>query len=159
MAWYTSIYDVLEDIKQDIIDEYEQKGLKASGAFERSLNIRRQGRGKVMLSIPPYSQFISKFKSNRGGRKPGGFPPLSIIEQWVKDKGLQIRDITTGRFRRKTPTTTKQVAFLIARKIAEKGTDIHLGKREAIDLDRITDNVFDYKMDEIADRIIQEMKI
>ena len=159
MAWYTSIYDTLEDIKQKIIDEYRAKGLKASGDFERNIKIGRQGRYKVVLTLPYYSEFISKFKSNEGGRGPGGFPPVDAIEKWVKDKGLNLRDLSTGRFTKRTQSTYKQVAFLIGRKIADQGTDIYLKKREPIDLDQITDNVFDYKMEEIADRILQELNI
>jgi len=162
MAWYTSIYDTLEDIKQKIIDEYMAKGLKASGDFERNIKIGRQGRYKVVLTLPYYSEFISKFKSNEGGRRPTGpegTPPQAVIEKWIRDKGLSLRDLSTGRFRKRTQTSIKQAAFLIKRKIQVEGTDIYLKKREPIDLDQITDNVFDYKMEEIADRILQELNI
>ena len=48
------------------------------------------------------------------GRKPGKFPPIFAIKQWIVDKGIvsNIRgNISVG-----------SLAFLIARKIAQSGT-------------------------------------
>ena len=50
------------------------------------------------------------------GRGPGKMPPISAIEKWIEVKPI-IPDSRTG----KVPTT-KQLAFLIARSIGEKGT-------------------------------------
>ena len=154
---YQSITSLLEEVKQDIINEYYSKKLKASGNFARNITIGRQGRYKVVLSLPSYSQFIMKFKGNRGGTK--GKTPEGIIEQWILDKGLSLRDYTTGRFMAKTTANIKKVAFLIRRKIFSQGTDIKQGKRQPIDLDRIVDNRFDYKGEEIAERILQQIKL
>jgi len=57
--------------------------------------------GKVVPS--PY-----KYKSKQ--------PPTSIIEKWIKTRGLKGRDEKTGRY-----ITDKSLAFLIARSIKEKG--------------------------------------
>lgn len=156
---YESIFKILERIKTQIIQQYNQKGLRASGRFENLFSTGRQGRYKVVLTIPPYSQYIMKFKSNKGGRGPGSQPPPKVLEKWVKDKGLQLRDFTTGRFTAKTETNYKKAAYLIGRKIAREGTDIHKGKRQGIDLDAIVDNQFDYLGNELADRILQDIKI
>lgn len=72
------------------------------------------------------------------GRKPGKFPPISRILQWIDDKGLTIeltkRKDGTARQVRTGPGTTRDrtlvdekrtVAFLIGRAIAEKGTLLH----------------------------------
>ena len=155
---YQSIISTLEAVKRDILNEYHSKKLKASGDFERNITIARQGRYKVVMTLPSYSQFIMKFKGNRGGSK-GMAGPLGTIEKWVKDKGLSLRDYTTGRFMARTDTNIKKVAFLIRRKIMNPGTDIYIGKRQPIDLDRIVDNVFDYKGEEIAERILQQIKL
>jgi len=156
---YESIISILDGIKNQIIAEYNSKGIKASGRFARNMTIGRQGRYKVVLTLPFYSQFIMKFKSNKGGRGPGKFPPIKALMEWVRVKGLQIRDLKTGRFRTKNTTSIKQVAYLIGRKIAIQGTDIHLGKRQPIDLDKIINNRLDYKGEELADRILQQIKI
>lgn len=155
---YQSIISTLEEVKRDILNKYHSKKLKASGDFGRNITIGRQGRYKVVLSLPPYSQYIMKFKGNRGGSK-GMAGPLGTIEKWVKDKGFSLRDYTTGRFMAKTQTNIKKVAFLIRRKIMDPGTDIYIGKRQPIDLDRIVDNKFDYKGEELADRILQQIKL
>ena len=61
------------------------------------------------------------------GRKPGSFPPVAPIAQWIKDKPLKLRDIETGQFIKKA--TDKKayerqingLAFIIARSIAKRG--------------------------------------
>lgn len=61
------------------------------------------------------------------GRKPGKFPSLTAIQQWVEDKGIVPAPDANGR----TPGTKanakgySQLAYLIARKIANKGTTIY----------------------------------
>lgn len=61
------------------------------------------------------------------GRKPGKFPSLEVIQQWIEDKGIVPSPDENGR----TPGTTanakgySQLAYLIARKIANKGTTIY----------------------------------
>lgn len=60
---------------------------------------------------PEYYYFVDK------GRRKGKFPPINKIQQWIKQKGLTLKGVTL-----------KQAAFLISRKIAEKGikgTDIY----------------------------------
>ena len=50
------------------------------------------------------------------GRGPGKMPPISAIEKWIEVKPI-IPDSING----KVPTT-KQLAYMIARSIGEKGT-------------------------------------
>ena len=154
---YESIVNILEDIRQDIIDEYEAKNIKASGRFERNMRVGRRGR-KFFLSIPYYSQWISLFKGRSPGRPPGKYPPTDAIIQWIKDKGLLLRD-ALGRFVSKSETNYKRSAYLISRKIAEQGTDIYQGKRQPIDIDKIIDDRLDYRGDELADRILEDLKV
>ena len=155
---YIRITKILNDIKTKVIAEYNQRGLKASGSFANNLTIGRQGRYKVVLTLPFYSQFIMKFKGNKGGSK-GNSGPLGVIEQWIRDKGFPLRDYLTGQFMAKTDTNVKKVAFLIKRKIKDQGTDIHMGKRQPIDLDKIINDELDYQGNELADRILQQIKI
>lgn len=156
---YVKITKILTDIKTKIIAEYNQRGLKASGSFQNNLSIGRQGRYKVVLTIPYYSQFIMKFKGNRGGVKKAPGKPYDVIKQWIRDKGFPLRDYLTGQFMPKTDTNVSKVAFLISRKINARGTDIALGKRQPIDLDKIINDELDYQGNELADRILQQIKI
>lgn len=155
---YVSIIKILNEVKQDIIQQYNSKRIRASGDFARDIEgPRRQGRFKVVLFLPAYAPFITKFKSNRGGRGPGKQPPRNELEKWVRDKGLNLRDYLTGQFMSRTETNIKKVAYLIGRKIGATGTDIYQGKRQPIDLDEIIDNRLDYNGDELADRILTDM--
>jgi hypothetical protein len=160
---YQSIIKILTEVKQDIIQQYRGKRIKASGSFERNIQgPQRQGRYKVVLTLPAYAPFITKFKSNKGGRGPTGLegtPPQSVIEKWIVSKGLNLRDYLTGRFMSKTQTNIRKVAFLIKRKIQREGTDIYLNKRQPIDLDEIINNRLDYNGDDLADRILNELNI
>lgn len=54
------------------------------------------------------------------GRKPGKFPNLAAIKQWIQDKGIVPHPDAKGR----TPSTDS-LAFLIGRKIASSGTTIY----------------------------------
>ena len=54
------------------------------------------------------------------GRKPGKFPNLLAIQEWLEAKGIVPRPDAKGR-----PVSTKSLAFMVARKIAEKGTTIY----------------------------------
>ena len=155
---YQSITRILNEVKREIIQQYKAKNIMASGRFGRNMTVARNGRYKVVLTIPHYSEYIMRFKSNKGGFK-GWWPPSDVLVQWIKDKGLQLRDFSTGRFKAKTETNYKQAAYLIGRKIAEQGTDIYTGKREPIDLDRIINDRLDYAGNELGDRILQQMKL
>ncbi|NVO33265.1 hypothetical protein [Hymenobacter lapidiphilus] len=72
------------------------------------------------------------------GRKPGKFPPIERLLQWIDDKPLTIeltrrqdgtaRQVRTGPGSSRDRTLLdekKTVAFLIGRAIAEKGTLLH----------------------------------
>jgi hypothetical protein len=159
MKMYQSIFLILEDIKQDIIDQYEQKGIKASGKLERNMKIQRRGR-IVSLTMPYYSQFISIFKGRKPGRPPGGDYKkiIPIIVQWMKDKGIQPRD-ALRRFLSKSETNYRRSAGAIAHKITTEGTDIYKGKRQAIDIDQIINNRLDYRGNELADRILEDLRV
>jgi len=60
--------------------------------------------------LPDYWQWAEN------GRKPGGFPPPNAILKWVQFKRL-VPDSRNG----KVPDT-KQLVYMISRKIALKGT-------------------------------------
>lgn len=67
------------------------------------------------------------------GRKPGKFPPLSQLLQWIENKGILPRPDEKGRVPSK-----KSLAFLIGRAIAEKGTILHQAQKPSQLLDPIT---------------------
>lgn len=67
------------------------------------------------------------------GRKPGKFPPVGQILQWIERKGILPRPDAKG----KVPSK-QSLAFLIGRAIAEKGTILHQAGSPSKLLDPIT---------------------
>lgn len=96
-----------ESIKTDIIDLYDQKKMRASGNFAESLEVVMNGETSVKLLGNDYAVQLEQ------GRKPGKFPPIKAIEQWIKDKGIFANVLQEIKI--------SSLAFLIARKIAKDG--------------------------------------
>lgn len=98
----------------------------------------------------PVNQFIVYFdlvdywEYIEYGRRPGKMPPISAIENWIRVKPI-IPDSQNG----KVPDT-RQLAFLIARKIGEEGT------RGYHDLEN-TLAAADPLIEEIKEEIIKEI--
>ena len=92
----------MELIKADILQVYNASGKKASGEFERGLEIE-YGADKAILKGYEYL----------AGRRAGKQPPIQAIEKWLNAKGIKpLED--------KMKVST--LAYLIARKIAREGT-------------------------------------
>jgi hypothetical protein len=100
-----------------IADQYRKrlKDVRASGKLEdftTDIEIT-DTKFKVIFNLEDYWRWVEY------GRGPGKMPPISAIENWIKIKPV-IPDSRTG----KVPDT-RQLAFLIARKIATYGTPSH----------------------------------
>jgi len=104
------------------------------GALSNSIDffvIKKGGSITVRFKMNSYGAFVDKgvsgtdkkrtYKDYKGKTKTSPFkyttkqPPSSIIEKWIKRKGLKGRD-KKGRF-----ITHKSLSFLIARSIKKKG--------------------------------------
>ena len=115
------------------------KGITASGRSSDSLAYGTDSTGGQMTgSNYFYWQIV--------GRKPGKFAPPEAIEQWIRDKGIT----PEGR------TTVKQLAFLINRKMATKGTDIFIGKRSGLSFQEIVDKNMSILLGNIAQLKVKE---
>lgn len=92
----------MESIKSDVLKLYNSSGKKASGEFEKGLEIE-------------YSNLtgILKGYTYLGGRRAGKQPPIKAIEDWLKARGIKPID---------DKLSVSSLAYLIARKIAEKAT-------------------------------------
>lgn len=95
-----------EALKDDLIKAYDAKGMRASGKFADSLEVKVENL-KAQLWGEDYGQQLET------GRRAGGFPPISAIEQWIKDKGIASKI--------QNEISISSLAFLIARKIAREG--------------------------------------
>lgn len=95
-----------ENLKKDLIIAYDAKGMRASGRFAETLEVRVEGLNAKLFG-EAYGQQLET------GRRAGKFPPIDAIKQWIHDKGIASR--IQGQI------SISSLAFLIARKIAKKG--------------------------------------
>lgn len=103
------LQEEFESIKSDLIQRHNELGMKASGLWESELEITiesNDGRTTARLFGLTYTEQLVY------GRKPGKFPPIKAIEQWIIDKGITLENNIKA----------SSLAFLIARKIAKEGT-------------------------------------
>jgi hypothetical protein len=102
--------DILQEefelLKQELIQKYDEKGMRASGNWANSLEVQTNDFSAKLLG-EQYSEQLEY------GRKSGKQPPSKVIEQWIRDKGLMQR-ITSK-------ISISSLAFLIARKIGREG--------------------------------------
>lgn len=146
MNYTVPISQLLNEIRQIYTQEQIDKGLRASGESARSLRTEATATEGRLYGAKYFYQQIH-------GRRPGKFPPISAILEWIKIKGIKARE---------SSTTERQLAFLFARKIAKQGTDIFQGKKAGLEVDqkvREASNKFTASLNELikAD-ISQSMK-
>jgi hypothetical protein len=103
MNYKEIIIEEFEIIKQELINKYNEKGMRASGNFESSLEIKEKENG-VELWGESYTEQLEK------GRTPGKFPPFDAIRKWILNKNIDYENISLN-----------SLAFLIARKISREG--------------------------------------
>jgi len=108
----------LQRVSKDIKADQKQKKLVASGNSLNSHVIIMGTKNRNSLIASSYYPFIVE------GRGPGKFPPPDKIMDWLIEKKIQPRDENMS---------LKSLAFLIGRKMAKEGSQIHRGDREGID--------------------------
>lgn len=106
------LYDVAYQVAIDYQNELQSFGSIASGAlnnvdFEVEI---KGGTYKIYLILQDYWKYVEY------GRKPGTFPNVGKIQEWIKIKPVIPRPLTNG-----IVPTEKQLSFLIGRSIKEKG--------------------------------------
>ena len=103
---------ILNKLLNDIISLYREElttgNINSSGTLYNSLRSQiNENEGSLILQ--DYWKYVES------GRKPGRFPNINSIKEWIKQK-----PIIPNSYSGKLPTTD-QLTFLIARKIANKG--------------------------------------
>ena len=91
----------------DLKTKHVELGMKASGKWLDELEVSTTSTSAKVIGEHYTRQLVQ-------GRKPGTFPPIDAIRQWIVDKGI-VSNIRGN-------ITVSSLAFLIARKIAESGT-------------------------------------
>lgn len=95
---------------KNIRSNYLKDNRKASGKFGNDLNytIIEQEKGyDLIIKSSSYSQAMLY------GRKPGGYPPIQAIKDWMAFKNIKPDDPNISQ---------NELAYMIRNKIASKGT-------------------------------------
>lgn len=115
---FENLQRVLAEYGEAIRNEYYNNLVDsdrwASGNLLNSIEfevIRDGNTFKVNLNLAHYWKYLED------GTRPH-FPPVSAIQKWVEIKPVLPRPLSNGKL-----PTTKQLAFLIARKISREGTE------------------------------------
>lgn len=107
----------IKKIADQIVDIYrkqlESKGIPASGTLGDTASVEVEMNGTklvVSLNLEHYWRYVEY------GRRPGKMPPIDNIEEWIR-----VKPVVPNALNGKVPTS-RQLAFMIARKIGREGT-------------------------------------
>lgn len=95
-------------------DELDRKGINASHSLSNSASTTveiNDTKLLISLNLEPYWQYVEY------GRRPGKRPPMDVIEEWIN-----VKPIIPEPVNNKIPDT-RQLAYLIARKIGRDGIE------------------------------------
>lgn len=126
-----AVIEELNSVVDDIVQRHLDLGMKASGDFIRSLEVRETPLGAQILGAD-YTKYLVN------GRGPGKMPPKDNIVKWLMDKfGYDQK-------------TAEKIAFPVRKKIAKEGTKWH--NEES----RLIDAVLN---DETIEKILEKLRI
>ncbi|NCX93644.1 MAG: hypothetical protein EBX40_03095 [Gammaproteobacteria bacterium] len=102
----TVIANLQADIRSRQVTRFG--AVNTTGRMASSLSFEQTPDGIRIWGVG-YSQIFDR------GRRPGTAPPRDVILQWIQDKGI-----------RPTGISLPSLAFLIARKIKNRGTEVYI---------------------------------
>jgi len=89
---------------------------KLRNSIKYNVNVSKSGKSFAFdISMEDYGENVDK------GRKPGKGIPVNELLKWIKSKPIRVRDLKTNSFVKQTESRINSLAFLINRKIKEKG--------------------------------------
>ena len=138
---------VMEEMAIAIRNEYQDNLIRndriASGDLLNNIEYEVT-RGDFTYTI--YVKMKDYWYYVENGRKAGKWPPIDNILNWIKIKPVLPRPNAEGKL-----PTPQQLAFLIARKIGEEGTEGTQGLRKA------TDTIWDTFEDRLYEAIDEDV--
>lgn len=95
MRLIDTVTEIMETTRVDVIKSYKDKGLKASGSFERGLRAKviQKDTGGVRGELwgPDHTLYMQQGRRANKEQTRGQVGFLGkILEQWVKDKGISV---------------------------------------------------------------------
>ena len=124
-----------QKLVSDLKEEFDKKDLNFTNKAKNSLSFSVSNN---KLKIDGLMRIIVL----NSGRKPGTFPPIEPILDWVRGK-LGISDEKEAR----------SVAFVIARKISQSGTDILTDRAKGLQIDLLVDKITTDMHDEFSNQL------
>ena len=136
-----------ESIKADLISAYDRKGMRASGKFADSLEVKQTIRGVQLWGLSYAQQLETGRRKDGSGTGPEWSNPKEDIIQWIKDKGIANR--IQGEI------SISSLAYLIIRKIRKEGW-----KREGHGgVELISEVITEQRIQSIIDKVGEEVLI
>lgn len=138
------IRNIAEQVVSIYRKELEDKGINASSNLSKTASATVELNGKhliVYLELDHYWKYVEY------GRRAGKMPPVDKIKEWIR-----VKPIIPNPINGKIPDT-KQLAFLIARKIGREGFE---GKHP---IENITNSsAIKSVIDDITNEIMNQLK-
>lgn len=109
----------LQQLGEMLVEEYrevlKQEGINATDQLSQTAAVKVEQEStywELSLLLQDYWKYVEF------GRKPGKWPPRDAIEKWIEAKPVIPTPDANGRI-----PTTRSLAYLIARKIGQRGTE------------------------------------
>lgn len=147
MEQTTEIRNICEQIAQIYRDKMNNAGYDPNGELMKFTWVTEIHGNlfELYFNLPDYYIFAEN------GRRPGKFPPPDAILKWIQYKRLVPNPGRNGKI-----PDTRQLVYLISRKIALKGTEgKHLLQQT---IDETYDTLVDRLVEAITDEIEKELE-
>jgi len=127
----------LEKLRLKLIIKYDELGLRAAGDYAEELEAQVTKTKMIMFGIN-YSQYMEY------GRLAGKFPPRQAIENWIEVK----KGLPNIFYEKK-----KQMAFVIARKIAREGITVPNERNKGGVISKVVDDFLGNDIHEMIEEL------
>jgi hypothetical protein len=145
----------LKRLGDQVVDRLQQQlqtdNTMASGNLSRSIKGKAVGNA-LTVTMAGYGGAIDE-GIRKGGRPANGYR----IKEWLKVKGIRLRDNTTGRYLKQTDYNYNKISFLISRSIAREGIIKRFGYKGSNFIDRAINNTLDEFDDAILEAFNKEL--
>lgn len=150
---FKNVRGVLIDWIDKVAELYKNNVPVASGSFKNSISGEVIVNGSSYLAVLNLSEV---WKYIEEGRRPGTFPPVNAIKEWITIKAITPKPFTLPNGKSRIPTTN-QLSYLIGRKIKEKGIEPKPILKKTID--DLKPELFDNLSKSLTDEVIQSLMI
>lgn len=145
----------LKRLGDQVVDRLQQQlekdGTMATGNL--SASIKRKAVGNALtITMDGYGGAIDE-GIRKGGRPANGYR----IKEWLKVRGVQLKDYKTKRYIERTESNYNKIAFLVSRSISSRGIIERLGYKGSNFIDRAINNTLDEFDDAILEAFNKEL--